>query len=396
MADHNGQKREFPILSYDSFAPSIDYSNQDMKHDHVPYSEYLKRVETKFSDLEPITSCSRAFMALKNPQFTAVYSLDIGEFSATTGGYSLLGDGPVNDNSDVNRLLRTPSLGTKLLLVLISQESSVYSSNIVNRDIIAPTINMPFDDLHKWQLPQNEAETTFFRLSRNTSLELEACIAHPILTLLPLIRGYCIETSQDIFQIRSHIDLFGLGAAGLDKGSILKVSGGDHWGYDTTNPFNAFQKVNSSFTSTYRSLNDHTSYPWFNPGVAHAPYAQAVIARMMRDAQRVQEEVTELREVLKETSAQISAQESIMEARKSVEQAESVTQLTRLAFIFIPLTFATSIFGMNIEEWQDNVPHFKWFFVTALCCTSVSIISAFILARLAPGYRSAKDDNGSC
>jgi Mg2+ and Co2+ transporter CorA len=39
---------------------------------------------------------------------------------------------------------------------------------------------------------------------------------------------------------------------------------------------------------------------------------------------------------------------SILESQKGIAQAESVKQLTNLAFFFIPLTLSASLFGMNI------------------------------------------------
>jgi Mg2+ and Co2+ transporter CorA len=54
---------------------------------------------------------------------------------------------------------------------------------------------------------------------------------------------------------------------------------------------------------------------------------------------------------------------SIAEARKSISQAERLGRLTFLAFIFVPLSFTTSVFGMNLEELsQPNLPSIRiWF-----------------------------------
>ncbi|KAF3206368.1 hypothetical protein TWF192_003662 [Orbilia oligospora] len=287
-------------------------------------------------------------------------------------------------------LASNPSQSFKTVLIMITKNSDLgfYPTNVVNRDIMNPTIYLPSESYNKWRQPQNEAETCFLRLSRQSSIELEACVSQPILTILPLIRGYCLETSQDIWQIRDHINYFGLGDASLDKSLMAKQSPESRWGHEKMNPFQAFQKVNGGFTKTYRSLRDHLSSPWLDRTKPHMEIADVAISIAMGDVQRVQEEVIELREILKETSALVSAQESIYEARRSVAQAESVNQLTRLAFIFIPLTFATSVFGMNIGEWQDNVPHLKWFFVVALCCTGFSIVSAIALTRLSPPFKA--------
>jgi hypothetical protein len=56
---------------------------------------------------------------------------------------------------------------------------------------------------------------------------------------------------------------------------------------------------------------------------------------------------------------------SIAEARRSMKEAESVAKSTELAFIFIPLSLAASLFSMQIKELK-NEPPFAYFFGTAV------------------------------
>jgi hypothetical protein len=44
---------------------------------------------------------------------------------------------------------------------------------------------------------------------------------------------------------------------------------------------------------------------------------------------------------------------SIIESKNAIAQAESISKLTELAFIFIPLSFASSLFGMQIKVGPD-------------------------------------------
>ncbi|KAH8882048.1 hypothetical protein GQ53DRAFT_734410 [Thozetella sp. PMI_491] len=53
---------------------------------------------------------------------------------------------------------------------------------------------------------------------------------------------------------------------------------------------------------------------------------------------------------------------TIDESRKAIEQSEQVKKLTLLATLFIPLSFASSLFGMNIDMLGGPVS-FWWFFV---------------------------------
>lgn len=68
----------------------------------------------------------------------------------------------------------------------------------------------------------------------------------------------------------------------------------------------------------------------------------------------------------------------MLDTRQSVEQAESVAKLTELAFIFIPLTFATGIFSMQITEIQKTPPSARVFVGVA-----IAFVCSAYLARLA-------------
>ena len=58
---------------------------------------------------------------------------------------------------------------------------------------------------------------------------------------------------------------------------------------------------------------------------------------------------------------------SIKESQRSIEEAVAVKRLTQLAFIFIPLSFTTSVFGMNINEITGTGAKLSTFLATAVC-----------------------------
>ena len=53
----------------------------------------------------------------------------------------------------------------------------------------------------------------------------------------------------------------------------------------------------------------------------------------------------------------------LLEAKKGIDQAKQVHDLTRLAFIFIPLTFVSGVFGMNVSTFKDYPPLWTYFVV---------------------------------
>jgi hypothetical protein len=63
------------------------------------------------------------------------------------------------------------------------------------------------------------------------------------------------------------------------------------------------------------------------------------------------------------------------ESRRSMNETHTVTRLTELAFVFIPLSFCASLFSMSIRELDDGVP--VWIFV----------VTALTMVALAYGVR---------
>ncbi|KAM5481581.1 hypothetical protein McanCB56680_004117 [Microsporum canis] len=66
----------------------------------------------------------------------------------------------------------------------------------------------------------------------------------------------------------------------------------------------------------------------------------------------------------------------IKESRDAMNQAEGVVKLTRLAFIFVPLSFTASFFGMNFAQFgQGDLNIWIWFVVS----TPIFIISLLLM-----------------
>jgi Mg2+ and Co2+ transporter CorA len=66
---------------------------------------------------------------------------------------------------------------------------------------------------------------------------------------------------------------------------------------------------------------------------------------------------------------------SILESQKSIEQSQQVNKLTKPAFVYIPLSFISSMFGMNVTELENNPP--IWiFFLTGFFFTFLSVCVA--------------------
>jgi hypothetical protein len=60
---------------------------------------------------------------------------------------------------------------------------------------------------------------------------------------------------------------------------------------------------------------------------------------------------------------------TIEESRKAIEQSERVKKLTLLATLFIPLSFRSSLFGMNVDLLGQSTVRFWWFLVLCIPIT---------------------------
>lgn len=79
---------------------------------------------------------------------------------------------------------------------------------------------------------------------------------------------------------------------------------------------------------------------------------------------------------LADAYAGLRADMQFMESRRSITEAKTVTRLTELAFVFIPLSFCASLFSMSIKELENGVP--AWIFVV----TAIGTITLAYCVRL--------------
>jgi len=71
---------------------------------------------------------------------------------------------------------------------------------------------------------------------------------------------------------------------------------------------------------------------------------------------------------------------SVMEAGSIKEQAQQGQMITRLAFLYVPLSFVTGIFGMNVKEINGS-PLPMWVPLAAFLVVSACTLGIFFLWR---------------
>ena len=100
-------------------------------------------------------------------------------------------------------------------------------------------------------------------------------------------------------------------------------------------------------------------------------------ARLSRDFQALIDRAQVLSRQCERGMQVVMYNTQIKEARQGIEQAEEDAKLTRLAFVFIPLSFTTSLFGMNVKQFgTGTVPIGLWFAVSI-----PAVLRCFLLLR---------------
>lgn len=84
-------------------------------------------------------------------------------------------------------------------------------------------------------------------------------------------------------------------------------------------------------------------------------------------------------EKLKEASMSLIGTMQFIESHRAILEAEGVTRLTELAFLFIPLSFSASLFSMQIQEFSKPVP--VWAFLAFALSLSAFTYLLRLLAR---------------
>jgi Mg2+ and Co2+ transporter CorA len=97
---------------------------------------------------------------------------------------------------------------------------------------------------------------------------------------------------------------------------------------------------------------------------------KALYRDLVQDYERLVHHLQLLSVHCNSTSSLLQSSINSLEAQKSMEQTTEVNKLTKLAFIFLPVSLIASIFGMNIREISPESTPSAWnFIIVALSVT---------------------------
>ena len=94
----------------------------------------------------------------------------------------------------------------------------------------------------------------------------------------------------------------------------------------------------------------------------------------------VLQQITLHKERITQAYSSLTSKVQISDSHRSIAEAETVTRLTELAFLFIPLSFTTSIFGMQIIDGSTPA---STYVAVAVALTSAAYLLRFFIYRTA-------------
>ena len=131
-------------------------------------------------------------------------------------------------------------------------------------------------------------------------------------------------------------------------------------------------KLNFSLAELDQRLREfvHFAYESDMHPLSFDPRGEPPSQRLAKDTRQTLKNCMDL---IDKTSDSLRAEMQIVDSRRSIAEAESVSKLTELAFVFIPLSCVASIFSMQVHELDGGVPLYQ----------AVLVAMAFIIVAYA-------------
>jgi hypothetical protein len=113
-----------------------------------------------------------------------------------------------------------------------------------------------------------------------------------------------------------------------------------------------------------------------------APENSEKFHTLLQDYRDLLDQAEQLRTKLTSVLQRDVSLAALSESRKSIRQADSIRRLTLLAFVFVPLNFVTSFFGMNTKEFGTGKVKLWICFTVASVVTLTVLVTAGVLRGL--------------
>ena len=193
-------------------------------------------------------------------------------------------------------------------------------------------------------------------LQRLSNEEVDAANRKPVEYLYPYARLFAMRYSRDLDLARFQVD--------------FERSTYEDWEVEHLKESRMLSRsLVSEVTASHRSLSRHS-----DPSSNSWRTLQVDYDEILAQARQFEGD-------LKDHMTTYVGIMTLKESKKSIQLADNVRRVTQLAFIFVPLTFVTSIFGMNLEEFGNgNIK--TWVFLVVASAVTVTVFALLIMSRL--------------
>ena len=170
--------------------------------------------------------------------------------------------------------------------------------------------------------------------------KISAMSTNPLAVIMPLLDLYIAESGSRLKE-----DLNGLDGL-IEKFSLTRGRLEDYR-FETGVYSFAFRTHSRSYSNSLRSMK--AAYAL----LGETPH-RAELETQILDLEDILEHTHKGQRQLERFMADWSTERSLQDSHKSVQYADSVGRVTVLAFFFIPLSFVTSLFGMNLQAFGSG------------------------------------------
>lgn len=208
---------------------------------------------------------------------------------------------------------------------------------------------------------------------------ISAANSNPYLYMYPLLQMAARDLSTSIRKIRStHNKIISMHTHGEEHNLIRLFWGTKPMTKDLMYRTATLSSKIDDFTDFVRDLQGLQK---MYPKIQGPEYDETLlyISEVLDDGRRATRMVQDL------TQSEIGLW-SMEVSERSIEETASVIRLTQLAFIFVPLSFVTSLYGMNVKEISGDGVRIWVFFVTAICVMFL-VLSIWLNAGLRKIYQ---------
>lgn len=185
--------------------------------------------------------------------------------------------------------------------------------------------------------------------------QMEELTAHPIWFMLPLCKFTLVGFARKLEVVEDIIR-----ACEIEQlGNMWNIS---RFQFDLA----YLRKLKKDLTKTSDSIRD-----------AQKKHPVKLAETLLMDVDELNTRAQQLQDEFRDLLNRYVGLASLQESKTSIEQAESVRQLNRLAFLFLPLSFATSLLGMNVVEFGQGSLHI-WIFIPTAVTISLMVSVLYV------------------